>query len=227
MNARAMMTAVVLTMTAAACGGGDSANGTTTTTTAGPTTTAPAATTTTTAARVYSDDDLPNAVLNDGDPWVVAIVGSEQFPLTIDDVWPADVFPEQRSIYEDAGFQGGSFAALVEDDALVITGAHLFADAAGAGTALDLLESSFGETELVAAITDLPPGSLSIVEPLESNVGDRSTAVRISGPYSQVIGVIWTQGNLLQFIRIGMAAGDDAREAAAFTLAAALADRME
>lgn len=224
MNARAIVMAAVMTMTAAACGGGDSAGGTTST--AGTATTTTAAATTTTSARVYTADDLPNAVLNDGDPWVVPIVGSQQFPLTIDDVWPADTFPEERPIYEDAGFQGGYFAALVEDDALVITGAHLFAEATGASTALDLLESSFGDTELVAAITDLPPDSLTTVEALDSDIGDRSTAVRISGPDFQVVGVIWTQGNLLQFVRIGMLAGDDAREAAAFALAEALAERM-
>lgn len=226
MNARATVTAIVLAITAAACGGGDSAGGTTSTAGTTATTTTAAATTTTAATRVYTEDDLPDAVLNDGDPWVIPIVGSQQFPLTIDDVWPADFFPEERPIYEDAGFQGGFFAALVEDDALVITAAHLFADAAGAAAALDLLESSFGDTELVAAITDLPPGSLTTVEALESDIGDRSTAVRISGPEFQVVGVIWTQDNLLQFVRIGMAAGDAAREAAAFILAEALAERM-
>lgn len=108
----------------------------------------------------------------------------------------------------------------------MITGAHLFADAAGAAIAFDLIESSFMDTELIAEITDLDPGALTSAETLESSLGDRSAAVLASGPDFQVVGVIWIQGNLLQFVRVGMVAGDDARQAATFVLAEALAARV-
>lgn len=217
---------LVLSTVGFGCGGGSGA--TTTSQAAATTITAVATTlaaTTTTAAAVFTADDLPAAVLADGDPWVVPIVGTQQFPLTLDDIWPIERFPEERPIYEAAGFEAGSFAAFIEE-ALVITGAHLFADAAGAAIAFDLIESSFMDTELIAEITDLDSGALTAVESLASSVGDRSAAVLATGPDFQVVGVIWIQGNLLQFVRIGMAAGDDARQAAAFELADALAERV-
>ncbi|MEX1208073.1 MAG: hypothetical protein WEE36_05590 [Acidimicrobiia bacterium] len=223
---------LVLSTVGFGCGGGSGA--TTTTGQATTTTSAVAATTTSTEATtttpappvVFTEEDLPAAVLADGDPWVVPIVGAQQFPLTLDDIWPVERFPDERPIYEAAGFEGGSFSAFIEGAALVITGAHLFADAAGAAIALDLIESSFMDTELIAAITDLEPGSLTAVESLESAVGDRSAAVLATGPDVQVVGVVWIQGNLLQFVRIGMVAGDDARQAATFELAEALAERV-
>jgi hypothetical protein len=218
---------IVLLMVISACG--DDSSGPATTTTATATTSITAAPTTTTAEATpgFTAGDLPTAVLMDGDPWVAPIGGVMQFPLTIDDVWPAEAFPEERPIYEAAGFLEGSFAAFIEDEALVITAAHLFADSPGASAAFDLIESSFQDTELVALITDLEPGALDSVELLDADFGDRSSAVRVSGPEFQVVGVIWVTDNLLQFVRVGMVAGDDAREQAAFDLAAAIAARTE
>jgi len=215
---------IVLLMAISACGD-DSSGPATTTATATTTTTAAPTTTTAAATPGFTADDLPAAVLMDGDPWVTPIVGVMQFPLTIDDVWPAEAFPEERPIYEAAGFQEGSFAAHIEDEALVITAAHLFAESPGAGAAFELIESSFQDTDLVALITDLEPGALDTVELLDSDLGERSAAVRVSGPEFQVVGVIWVTDNLLQFVRVGMVAGDNAREQAAFDLAAAMAAR--
>jgi hypothetical protein len=221
---------LVLSTVGFGCGGGSGATTTSqaaVSTTGAFATTSTLAVTTTTAApeAAFTAEDLPAAVLADGDPWVVPIVGTQQFPLTLDDIWPIERFPEERPIYETAGFEAGSFAAFIEE-ALVITGAHLFANATGAAIAFDLIESSFMDTELIAEITDLDPGALTSVESLESAVGDRSAAVLATGPDFQVVGVIWIQGNLLQFVRIGMVAGDDARQAAAFELAEALAERV-
>ncbi|MEX0826394.1 MAG: hypothetical protein WD184_06565 [Acidimicrobiia bacterium] len=229
---RSIIGLLVLSTGAFGCGGGSGASTTSqaavsTTGAVATTTTAPEATTTSAPpAAVFTAEDLPMAVLTDGDPWVVPIVGAQQFPLTLDDIWPIENFPEERPVYEGAGFQAGSFSAFIEEGALVITGAHLFADAAGASVALDLIESSFMDTELIAAITDLEPGALTAAESLESSVGDRSAAVLATGPDFQVVGVIWTQGNLLQFVRIGMVVGDDARQAATFDLAEAIAARV-
>ena len=233
---RLLIVCVAMAMLAAACGD-DSASTTTaptstTTTTAG-TTTAPATTTTTTASTttgapaLFTADDLPAAVLHDGDPWVVPVVGAEPFEITIDDVWPAEEFPEDRVVYENAGYVTGSFSLFAEDDGIVITGAHLFGDEAGAAAAFDLIESSFSDTELVAQITGLAPGSLTMTLTLAPPpLGDRAAGVLLTGPEVQVVGVIWTTGNLLQFVRAGMSLGDETRAAAVIDVAVAMEDRL-
>ncbi|HEX9977135.1 MAG TPA: hypothetical protein VGB41_00770 [Acidimicrobiia bacterium] len=185
------------------------------------------AATTTTAAAAFTVDDLAMAILQDGDAWATPVVGTVPMELTIDDVWPAVEFPDQRAAYEGAGFLAGSFALFGEEAGIVITGAHLFSDAQGAATALDLIQSSFSDVDLVAQITGLAPGSLTTAEPLEvGDLGDAAVGVRVTGPESQVVGVVWTTGNLLQFVRAGMALGDDAREAAEISVAEAMAARM-
>ena len=237
--ARVPMVVVGLAMVAAACGG-DSAGTTSTapttttadtTTTVGTTTTAvtttTAATITTETPVLFTAEDLPMAVLQDGDPWAVAVVGAEPFEITIDDVWPADEFPEDRAIYEDAGYLTGSLSFLSEDDGIVITGAHLFEGETGAAAAFDLIESSFTDTELMARITGLAPGSLTVVSPLTApDLGDRVAGVLLTGSDTQVVGVIWTTNNLLQFVRAGMVLGDEERAAAVFDVAQAMANRM-
>jgi len=219
-------------MVITACGDDDTGSGTTapapaTTTTPIADTTTQAATTTAARPDGFTAGDLPDAVLRDGDPWAIDVSGVTGFDLSIDDIWPAEQFPEQRAIYEGAGFETGRFAAFVETDGIVITAAHLFSDFAGAETAFHLIEDSFSDVDLVAAITDLAPGSLTTVTPLDvPALGELATGVLISGPEAQVVGVIWVTGDLLQFVRAGMALDDDERTAAALAVAAALEQRM-
>lgn len=224
----------------AACGDGDTgvtigASSTTTTaaaatTTAAPTTTA-ATSPTTTVPTVFTIDDLVDAVLADGDPWVVPIEGVTVIELNIDDIWPLEgtlTFPTEHGVYEEAGFVAGSFGAFAETDgtAIVLTGAHLFEDATGAAAGLDMITQSFNDTELVAAITGLQPGSLTMVLPMPlPNIGDAGSGVMLSGPTAAVVGYVWTTDNLLQFIRIRTPLGDEDRAAAAVTLARAIAER--
>lgn len=219
---------VVLTLMAAACGGDTTAttSGTTTVGTTVPATTVPATTTTTPAPALFTPDDLPVAVLQAGDPWVNPILGVAPQTLTLDDIWPAEPFPAQRAVYEDAGFLTASFGMALDASGSVITAAHLFADAAGAATALPLIESSFSDVDLVAAITGMPPGALESVTALEPpGLGDRGVGVLVTGPTSQVVGYVWVTGNLLQFVRVGMARGNDAGSAAALEVARAMARR--
>lgn len=211
-------------MVITACGDDDT---TATTATTPETTTTQPATTTAVRPEGFTAADLAAAVLHDGDPWVVPVSGVAGFDLTLDDIWPIEEFAAQRAVYVEAGFEAGYFAAFGEDDGLVITAAHLFTDAAGAGAAMDLIEESFNDLELVAQITDLAPGSLSNAELLDvADLGDRATGVMLTGPEFQVVGIIWITGNLLQFVRNGMALGDAERTAASFDLATAMADRM-
>ena len=221
-------------MVVTACGDDDTAS-TTATTPATTTTfaiTTPTTTTqpvTTTAVRPdgFTAADLEAAVLHDGDPWAVVVTGVAGFELTLDDVWPADQYPAERAIYEGAGFEAGYFAAFVENDGLLLTGAHLFSDFAGAETAFFLIEESFSNVDLVALITNLAPGSLTTVMPLDvPALGELATGVLVTGPEAQVVGVIWVTGNLLQFVRAGMTLGDGDRSAGALAVAMALAGRM-
>jgi len=220
-------------MVIAACGDDDTATTTATaaTTTIGATTT-PSTTTqpaTTTAVRPdgFTAADLEAAVLHDGDPWAVAVTGVAGFELTLDDIWPAGDYPVERAIYEGAGFETGYFAGFFEDEGVVLTGAHLFSDFAGAETAYFLIEESFSNVDLVALITNLAPGSLTTVIPLDvPTLGELATGVLVTGPEAQVVGVIWVTGNLLQFVRAGMALGDGDRSAGALAVAMALATRM-
>jgi hypothetical protein len=243
MRCRTLITAVagLVVLGTAACGG-DTAPATT----AGPTTTAPSTTaavtttaapttittttavaTTTTAIARFTTEDLGPAVLQDGDPWVVPIDGVEALALTLDDIWPADQFPTERAVYEEAGFVAGSFGMFTEDGALVLTGAHLFATADGAAAALAVIEESFNDLDLVARITGLAPGSLNMALSMGAlEFGDATAAMILSGPEAQVVGIIWTTDNLLQFVRIGMALGDEDRSAAALDIAQAMADRL-
>jgi hypothetical protein len=171
------------------------------------------------------------AVLADGDPWVVPIAGVTPIDLSIDDIWPLEgtlTFPDEHAIYANAGFVAGSFGAFSEPDgsAIVLTGAHLFEDATGAGVALDMITQSFSDTELVAAITGLAPGSLNLIFPMPlPDIGDDGSGVLLSGPAAQVIGYVWVTDNLLQFVRIGTVLGDEDRAAAAVGLARTLAAR--
>jgi len=210
------------TTAAATTAAGSSTTAATTTTT---TTTEP---TTTLAAGRFTADDLFAAVLHDGDPWPVPVVGAEPFEITIDDIWPSAEFPSERAAYEAAGFQAASFSYFASDDGgILLTGAHLFADAPGAEAAFDIIETSFNDFELVARITNLPPGALNMALPLRGlDFGDRAAGVMLSGPDSQVVGVIWITGNLLQFVRAGMNVGDEDRTVAALGVAQAMADRM-
>ncbi|MCB2225017.1 MAG: hypothetical protein KQH83_12710 [Actinobacteria bacterium] len=234
---KAITLLVALAIVAAACGDDDesatTAATTTTeaaTTTAAPTTTTEAPTTTTTEAPsvgAFTMDDLPALVTVAGDPWVIPVADPAAQALTIDDVWPAEAFPEERQAYVDGEFLGGHFSAFVGDpNGLLLTGAHLFEGSGGADAALDLLTGSFTDTALVAAITGVEPGSLDTVEELEAPaLGDRAVAVRVSGDQAQVVGILWITGNLLQFVRSAMAAGDTEREAASFAVAEAMAAR--
>ena len=104
---------LVLSTAGFGCGGGSGATttsraATTTTAVATATTTTEATTTTPAPSVVFTEEDLPAAVLADGDPWVVPIVGTQQFPLILDDIWPIERFPDERPIYEAAGFEAGS-----------------------------------------------------------------------------------------------------------------------
>jgi hypothetical protein len=120
-----------------------------------------------------------------------------------------------------------SFAAFAEDQGIVLTGAHLFADAAGASDALDLLEQSFNDLDLMARITGLDAGSLNMVLQMgDLGLGDRSVGVLLSGFNAQVVGVLWISDNLLQFVRAGMAVGDEDRTAAVLDVAHAMEDRV-
>lgn len=225
-----LVVSLVVTVAVTACGGD-----TTSTTTIVSTTTTPPATTatttsvaTTTAATttVPAAADLDQAVLGNGDPWVVPIAGVTPTEITLDDIWPIDRFPTERAEYEAAGFEAASFAFFQEDGALVITAAHRFADSTGAAQALALIRQSFGDPELIASITGLAPGSLNMAFPMDGlGIGDATEGVLVSGPEAQVVGVIWTVGDTLQFVRAGMALGDEDRAAAVITLARALAER--
>jgi hypothetical protein len=228
---------VAVLLVVAACGDDDSTvtTGASSTTTTAVTTTAPPATTTaptTTAAPTgFAADDLMDAVLADGDPWVVPIGGVVPIELTIDDIWPLEgalTFPTEHEVYENAGFVAGSFGAFGEPDgsAIVLTGAHLFEDQAGAAAGLTTISQSFNDAELVAAITGLEPGSLTMVFPMPvPGIGDDGSGVMLSGPNAAVIGYVWITDNLLQFVRIGTPLGDEDRAAAAVTLARAIAGR--
>lgn len=156
------------------------------------------------------------------------------FPLelTIDDIWPLDSetsdFSDERAIYEAGGFEAGSFAFFEEADGsgLLLTGAHLFATPEGAAAALDVIEASFSDVDLVAAITGLPAGALTAVEQSDTGLlGDRDAAVVLTGDVFQVVGYVWITGNLLQFVRASMALGDPFREEAALLVAFGMADR--
>ncbi|MBN2113254.1 MAG: hypothetical protein JW785_03905 [Acidimicrobiia bacterium] len=200
---------------------------TTTTTTAPTTTTTTLPPTTTAAPGRFTAEDLPAAVLQDGDPWVLPVVGTQAFALTLDDIWPVDRFAEERAIYEAYEFQAGYFGAFQEDAALVLTGAHLFRDAQGAAAAFDLIQRSFSDVDLVAEITGLQPGSLNMAMSMGMlDIGDRSEGVVVSGPEAQVVGAIWITDNLLQFARVGMALGDGDRTAAVIALAREMAARV-
>ena len=201
-----------------------------TTTTEAATTTAE--TTTTVAAGGYTVDILDDAVLQDGDPWVVPISGVTPVALTNDDIWPLEgelTFPAAHTAYEEAGFIEGSFAFFAEPDqtALVLTGAHLFEDADGAEIGLDLLTASFSDPELMARITGLPEGSLNMLFDMAAPaLGDDGYSVMLSGPEASVVGHVWITDNLLQFVRIGMPLGDEDRSAASIGLMFALAERV-
>lgn len=217
--------AVAMGLVVAACGGNSS--GSTTTPTTAATTTTTAATTTTPPAPQFTDGDLFRAVVMDGDPWAVPVVDVIPFELTLDDIWPADVFPDERQVYVDAGFEAASFGFFGEDDGVLITGAHLFATADGADMALTVLEGSFSDTDLIAEITGLAPGALTDFELVDVGLGDRAVGVILTGAEVQVVGIVWITGNLLQFVRAGMDLGDEDRASAAFDVAAAMAGRME
>ena len=155
------------------------------------------------------------------------VEGAEPFALTIDDIWPADAFPEERAVYEAAGFEAGSFSSFAEAGALVLTGAHSSPPPTVRRRRSPSSRASFNDFELVARITSLEPGSLNLALPLAGlEFGDRTAAVILSGPEAQVVGIIWITGNLLQFVRVGMALGDEDRTAAVLDVAQAMADRM-
>lgn len=203
----------------------------TTTTAATETTTTVAPVTTTTLAPVFTPADLPAAVLQDGDPWVVPPAGVLPIELTINDVWPLEgelQFPSERAIYEAAGFDSGAFAAFADETGgLVLTGAHLFADPDGAATAFDVIQESFSDLELIAAITGLPSGALTGFELIDADTfGNRAVGVSLTGDTDRVVGVIWITGNLLQFVRAAMPFDDAARVAATFAVADAMATRL-
>ena len=203
----------------------------TTTTLAPTTTTLPPTTTTEAPAAAFTSADLPTAVLQDGDPWVVPVAGVVPIELTIDDIWPLEgerQFPDERAIYEEAGFEGGAFSGFADgSDGLVLTGAHLLADPDGAAAAFDVIRDSFSDLELIAIITGLPPGALTGFELIDpGDFGDQAVGVYFVGDTVQLIGVIWITGNLLQFVRAAMPLDDTDREAATFAVAQAMATRM-
>ena len=203
----------------------------TTTTLAPTTTTLPPTTTTEAPAAAFTSADLPTAVLQDGDPWVVPVAGVVPIELTIDDIWPLEgerQFPDERAIYEEAGFEGGTFSGFADgSDGLVLAGAHLLADPDGAAAAFDVIRDSFSDLELIAIITGLQPGALTGFELIDSgDFGDQAVGVYFVGDTVQLIGVIWITGNLLQFVRAAMPLDDTDREAATFAVAQAMATRM-
>jgi len=194
-------------------------------TVAAPTTTAP-------LVAAFTPADLPAAVLQDGDPWVVPLVGVVAIDLTIDNIWPLEgerQFPDEHAIYEEAGFDGGTFAGFTDGpDGLVLTGAHLFADPNGAQAAFEVILESFNDVELIAIITGLPPGALTGSEPIDPGIfGDQAVGVYFTGDTVQLVGVIWITGNLLQFVRAVMPLDDADREEATFAVAEAMAARMD
>jgi hypothetical protein len=232
---------LALGLTIAACGGSDSDGGAeetaapsvTEATVAEATTTIAAPTTTTTVApdSGFAAADLPIALLQDGDPWVVAPAGVVPIELSLDDIWPlqgALQFPDERAVYEASGFQAGAFAFFADAaDSLLITGAHLFDDSSGAAAALAVIQQSFSDPELIAAITSLPPGSLTAFELFDpGEFGDQAVGVRLTGDTTQVVGVVWITNNVLQFVRTAMPLDDAAREAASLAVATAMAARL-
>jgi len=200
------------------------------TTTAAPPTTAPP-TTTASPVAAFASAELPEAVLQDGDPWSTPPQGVAPIELTIDDIWPLEgalQFPDERAIYEEAGFVDAAFAFFADSaDGLVLTGAHLFDDAAGATAALEVLEGSFSDVELVAAITGLAPGALTEFATFyPGDLGDFAVGVRLTGDTTQVVGVVWATDNLLQFVRAAMPLDDADRDAATLAVVGAMAGRM-
>lgn len=200
------------------------AAGTTTATEPGPTEASAAPPSATTG---FSVSDLPELVTTDGDPWPVAVTAPRGEVLTIDDIWPEDSFPAERAVYQGAGFRGGYAATFLGDpDGLLVTGAHLFESPAGAAAAIEALALAFGDPDLVASTTQLRPGSLTGTERLpDPGLGDWGVAVRLTGPARQVVVVMWTTHDLLQFVRAGMVLGDADRELGAFQVATAMASR--
>lgn len=202
----------------------DAAAPETTTTTAAPTTTQAA------AAR-FTVADIPTALLQDGDPWVIDIANVVPIELSNDDIWPLDSqlsdFSDENAAYVEAGFLGGGFSAFTGDQsALVVTLAHVFEDADGAQTAFDILTASHNDLDLLPQLFGLSPGDLDTVMPLDDpGFGDDTTSLLASGPSEQVVVYIWVTGNLVQVVRVAMPLGDEDRTAAVRDIADALAER--
>lgn len=88
----------------------------------------------------FDESVLGDAIVRDGDAGVNAEPGAEH---TLDVIWPADAFPEDREAYEDAGFVAGTVTVFDAGtpDFRGFSAAHLFPDAAGAEAALAVVEA--------------------------------------------------------------------------------------
>ncbi|MFH1329201.1 MAG: hypothetical protein ABIJ48_00865 [Actinomycetota bacterium] len=89
-----------------------------------------------------------------------------------------------------------------------------------------IIETSSNDFERAARITQLAPGSPNLMLPPPGlRSGDRTPGMLLSGPAAQVVGLLWTNENLLQFVRVGMTPDDEDRAAAGYDVAQASADR--
>ena len=222
---------LAIVLVAAACSDDDGGDGDATTTTAADEeTTADEEG----AGGVKFDEALSDEVLvSADDPWppggfeVEAAAAHE-----LDEIWPADVFPDERAAYEEAGFQDGilTFFDDTADGEFAggFSAAHRFPDAESAAAALALVETWHRDPVNVAPTFGLDPEMLPMVEEISGvDLGDEAVAFKhTDGEFFTVVVVVWRTDNVVHILRAGTVPDDVERETGVVDLAVAIDERI-
>ena len=172
----------------------------------------------------FDESILPGAIVQAGDEGVTPDSAADH---DLDTIWPPGQFPDERAVYEDAGFVAGTFTFVPDLGLGGFSAAHLFPDAAGAEEAFAVVEEWHRDPANAELAGGTPPGDLTDVTDVDVTLGDESVAFEHIGAQSRVAVVVWRNENVVHILR-ALGAGPDEDLAGTVTAVAQAIDaRMQ